>query len=642
MNWILPALLLALSSTGPFTAEADVPEVWRAWLDVPGGELPFGLEFIGDKQGGEHAYLVNGPERIEVPVLIRKDGELLLEMPHYDSRIRARAQGDDRYVGTWEKVRGQRNVAKVPFTAVRGAAPRFPFRDSGASTASVDGRWAVDFASDELPAVGVFAQERGSKEVLGTFQTATGDYRFLAGSVDGNELRLSCFDGAHAFLFKAHLEDGALRGTFDSGNWWEESWSARRDEAAALGDPFAQTSWIERVSFGELAFPDLTGRMRSLAEPEFAGKATLVQLFGSWCPNCHDETQYLVELHERYAEQGLSILGLAFELTGEFERDREQVEIFAQRYGIEYPLFLAGTSDKGLATQAFGAIDRLRSYPTTIFVAGDGSIRAVHSGWIGPASPKEHAALRKEFESLVEELLRAPSGAEALRKRLNGTEWETPLLKKPYLLAFGAEPSGDLIYGTMPKGAMDYDWGKQASIRGATVTLEEGVLAVDARANVLLNPLSFEDRWVEIGSSVAPILETLEGEGEARTLAALTHEEPLFRREALVDLADRRARVEAAGIPEALALFEDESLEVRIAAAWAAGHVGDTSAKSPLLALIEHPHPALRREAVFALLKLAQRDASILLRLNPARDDPIQAVREAVSSALAEDTPADY
>ena len=178
-----------------------------------------------------------------------------------------------------------------------------------------------------------------------------------------------------------------------------------RDPDASLLDPFELTRWNDRLDMSDYAFPDTDGKLRKLTDPAFAGKARILQVFGTWCPNCHDEAPYLAELDRRYRGRGLSILALAFELTGDLERDTRQVEIYKQRYGIDYPILVAGLADKQEASKAFRLLDRVRSYPTTVFLRGDGSVRAVHTGFSGPATGKEHQKLRAEFERLIEELL---------------------------------------------------------------------------------------------------------------------------------------------------------------------------------------------------------------------------------------------
>ncbi len=379
---------------------------FRAALATPGGELAFGLELQPLETGAWTAFLVNGEERIEVPRVAYDGRELVLELPHYDSRIRARrvtepaeASGT-RFEGEWEKRRGQ-GSARLPFAAVpavRGLV--FPPDPAAAELA---GRWAADFATDEAAAVLVLAATP-AHALRGTFLTATGDYRYLAGRATSAAFELACFDGAHAFLFRAtRRADGTLAGDFWSGDWHHETWTAKRDDSAALADPFAQTRWNGTTKLSDLRFPDLDGEPRALSE--FAGKATLLVVFGSWCPNCNDEAKLLAELDAKYRARGLAILGLAFELSGDSARDAAQVRIFAERHGLRVPFFLCGTADKDEATKALGLVDRVRAFPTTIFVGADGLPRAIHSGFAGPATGEEHVKLRREFETRIEALL---------------------------------------------------------------------------------------------------------------------------------------------------------------------------------------------------------------------------------------------
>ena len=122
-----------------------------------------------------------------------------------------------------------------------------------------------------------------------------------------------------------------------------------------------------------------------------------------------DAPSCLAELDRRYRARGLSILGLAFELTGDLERDTRQVQRFRERYQIEYPILVAGIADKQDASRRFPLLDRVRAYPTTIFLDAAGNVRAVHTGFAGPATGPEHQHLRAEFERLIEDLLEEPA-----------------------------------------------------------------------------------------------------------------------------------------------------------------------------------------------------------------------------------------
>lgn len=381
---------------------------WRGVISSPGGELPFGLEIVSEG-ASISAWILNGPERISVPEVRYADGELILSIDYYDSTIRAKLSGDaDRLDGEWRKQSSGDSVTTMPFHATFGSQNRFPPKTKSLvvpSATKFTGRWLVKFEKSEDPAVGVF-RSNGMGIATGTFMTTTGDYRFLAGDFDGERMRLSCFDGAHAFLFHAKvLADGSLEGDFWSRDSWHETWTAKRDEKTKLPDAFGQTTWHKNVSLGDITFPDVDEKLHSLMDESFKGQARILVVFGSWCPNCHDASNYLVELHKRYKNMGLSIVGLAFELTGDFKRDARQVKKYVEKHGIEYPVLVAGVADKKKAGEALPFLSELRSFPTTIFLSADGKVRAVHTGFMGPATGQAYRDLRIKFETTIEQLL---------------------------------------------------------------------------------------------------------------------------------------------------------------------------------------------------------------------------------------------
>jgi hypothetical protein len=402
--WFAAVLLAGCADPGTDRlAEGE----WRAWLDSPGGELPFGLE-ISRADAAPEVVIVNGPERIRVPRVESNGTQWVLGIDHYDSTLVATVtEGGRRLTGRWEKTTGPGQVSSLPFEATAGRQERFGAEASDCEEAntSIDGRWAVEFSSSDDPAVGIFSSLPDGT-VEGTFLTMTGDYRYLAGRFEGNRLRMSCFDGAHAFLFDARLQaDGSLAGDFWSRDSWHETWTAHRDPDIGLDDAFGETHAVADFDLGRISYPDLAGRLRHLDDAEFAGRARLLYIFGSWCPNCGDATRLMVELDRDYRQRGLSIVGLAFEMTGDISRDTEQIQRYAAYHGISFPLLLAGLSDKAEASTAFPLVDRVRAYPTTVFLDHADEVRAVHSGFSGPATGEAHEALRRQFEMLIEELL---------------------------------------------------------------------------------------------------------------------------------------------------------------------------------------------------------------------------------------------
>lgn len=405
-------------------ARADEPNLqtgpWRAWLDSPGGELPFELQ-IEQAAPLWRATVINGEERLDVPRVIWRGREIVLEFDLYQATIEAAPNAaGNRLDGRWKKARASGKNAELPFHATAGRAPRFApspslaSRPAGAPTPAVAlrPRWAARFAKDTDPAVALLDTRRPAL-TTGTFLTPTGDYRYLAGDFDGQRLRLSCFDGSHAFLFDARLRpDGTLAGDFWSGDTWHDTWTAAPDDKAALPEAIATPKpRAAAPSLADLKFPDIWGDTRSVAD--YPGKARIISVFGTWCPNCNDEARYLVELDKRFHDRGLAIVGLAFELSGDLKRDTQQVRRFAARFGIEYPLLIGGVSDRAKASAALPIIDGVRAYPTTIFLHADGRVRAVHTGYSGPATGDEHRRMRAEWEKIIEELLNEPDGGKA-------------------------------------------------------------------------------------------------------------------------------------------------------------------------------------------------------------------------------------
>jgi thiol-disulfide isomerase/thioredoxin len=355
------------------------------------------------KDGSQwQAQLVNGPEQIDVPRVAVEGDRVFVEMTHYDSRIEATYDAaSDTLEGTWTKRRGADKIATLTFSANR---PQRRARQRPRPEPFL-GRWRVNFSSEDQPAVGIF-QRDGQGRLWGTFLTTAGDYRYLTAEIVDGRLELSCFDGGHAFLMRADLQaDGSLSGDFWSGDWWHETWTAVRDETADLPNAFELSKWNDAIQLADLRFPDLDGELRNIVGEAEQGKALILEIFGSWCPNCHDAGKYLTEVSQKYHDRGLRVIGLAFELTGDFSRDARQVREYQRRNGLEFPAYICGLSDKQQASAAFPALDRIRAYPTLVFVDRHHQVRAVYTGFSGPATGKRHERLREQLAVIIEEIL---------------------------------------------------------------------------------------------------------------------------------------------------------------------------------------------------------------------------------------------
>jgi peroxiredoxin len=348
---------------------------------------------------------------------------LEIRMPGYENVLTADASGDQLTGEVFLVKLGGKNQ-HVPLHASLGEKYRF-FPSTAASGAGasgadasrsnvsqsdVSGRWAVNFVDSSGPpevAVGEFSQSHDV--ITGTFLTTTGDHRFLAGQVKGDEVFLSTFDGAHVFLYKAKIvADGKLDGDFWSGMAYHEKWNAKRDAAAQLPDAYKLTAMRAGVKRFDFAFPDLSGKTVSSSDPQFRGKVLIVALAGSWCPNCHDEAAFLSPLYKDYRGKGLEIVSLMFEHFGDFPRAAEATQRFRQHYGIEYTTLIAGISDKDDAAKKLPMLQSFVAFPTTVFIDRKGNVRKIHTGYSGPATGDHYIQFVSEVKATLDQLLAEP------------------------------------------------------------------------------------------------------------------------------------------------------------------------------------------------------------------------------------------
>jgi len=402
------ALTACRQGDAPAAATASGNDVkmgtYRVVLQTPGGELPFGLEL---KQQDSHpiGYLINGPERLLLSDVKIAGSHLEIAMPGYENVLKADAVGNDLN-GEIFLVKPNDKNQHVPLHATLGETYRF-FHLPASDNADVSGRWAVKFIDDSgAPevAVGEFSQSHDA--VSGTILTTTGDHRYLAGQVKGDELYLSTFDGAHVFLYKAKIAaDGSLDGDWWSGLAFHEKWNGKRDAAAQLPDAYGLTAMRDGVKTFDFTFPDLSGKTVSSKDAQFRGKVLIVALAGSWCPNCHDEAAFLAPLYKDYRDKGLEIVSLQFEHFGDFQRAAEATQRFRQHYGIEYTTLIAGVSDKDEATKKLPMLKSFVAFPTTVFIDRKGNVRKIHTRYSGPATGDHYVQFVNEVKTTLDQLL---------------------------------------------------------------------------------------------------------------------------------------------------------------------------------------------------------------------------------------------
>jgi len=388
---------------------------WRAVLTSPGGELPFTLR-IRSEGSGLAAVAINGQEQAAFDSARVTEKRIALRFDVYDSELGAELSSDgQKLTGEWSKA----GKPVLPFSATRGDERRFlpPAEAGRGANGALSGAWAATFGTGERAQAARGEFEQSNQRVRATFLTPVGDHRYLEGDFRDGVLRLSRFDGSSASLYRARLQaDGSLAGELWRGAGNAQPWTARRIDAGGadgLPDAFALAGLANTEGRLRFRFPDLAGREVSLQDERFRGRVVLVNIFGSWCPNCNDEAPLLREWSRRYGARGLEIVGLAYEQTGDPEGDRRAVQRFAKRYGLDHTLLLAGISERKAAAATLPDFTGLFVFPTNIFVDRSGRVRKIHSGFAGPATGAHHERLIKELTSQIEELLAEPAPAPA-------------------------------------------------------------------------------------------------------------------------------------------------------------------------------------------------------------------------------------
>ncbi|MGB0917174.1 MAG: TlpA disulfide reductase family protein [Flavobacteriales bacterium] len=375
--------------------------MWRVSMDLGGTSLPFHAEIMDDN-GKLQCYAINGDERIRADEFLVRGDSFFIRLPIFNTELIGLQEGD-KISGFYHDY-SRKGDYKMPFVGYKTDKTRFNV--SSEPTINVAGKWKVEFSpgsDNEYQAIGLFEQD-GNK-AYGTFLTTTGDYRFLEGNVSGDSLFLSCFDGSHAFLFKAKVDGDKIMGDFWSGSHWQENWTGTRDELYELPDPTSLTFLNPGYKEVDFSFKNMSGEFVSPKDERYADKVIVVQIMGSWCPNCKDETAYLVSLYNKFNGQGLEVISLAFEKSDNEETNLRSLQRLKEHFGIPYEILLAGTASKTEAAKKLPMLNHVLSFPTTIFMDRTGEVRRIHTGFAGPGTGEYYSEFVEETDRFVTQLL---------------------------------------------------------------------------------------------------------------------------------------------------------------------------------------------------------------------------------------------
>jgi len=402
---ILPGLLLC---TIVVISQTALPVNWRAYLVRQDSNLVVFNMKTATENGKTIFYVLNAGEKIKVTAVSVTKDSVNFSMPVFESSFKSKRKPDGSLEGVWIKGTGGA-YQYWPFIALPDQSLRF-IKNLGKAKTSISGKWDVTItrANGTLrKVVAIFKQQ--NDKLTGTFLTPSGDYRYLEGIVTGDSLKLSTFDGAHAYTFYAKIDNAKniSGGVFYSGISGKETWIAVKNDKAPLPSQDAPTRLREGESKLNFSFNDLDGKPVSINDERYQNKVIIIQVLGSWCPNCMDETKFLSEYYNKNKSRGMEVIGLAYEYTTDLERSTRSLQKFQRLFNVQYPLLITGATaaDENKTEKTLSQLTPIRSFPTTIFIDKKGIVRQIKGTFYGPGTGKYHDDFKKEFYSIVDGLL---------------------------------------------------------------------------------------------------------------------------------------------------------------------------------------------------------------------------------------------
>jgi thiol-disulfide isomerase/thioredoxin len=383
---------------------SDVTGRWDATITVNKAVIPFRLD-IAAEGASLKGTLYNGDDPETTTRASFENGQVVLSLEHYLTKIVANVK-DGELEGRVQ-MRGDKGPEGSPFHAKRHVPSAVATAPAG-GIPSIAGSWVIPHESPKGEKAWRLIVKQNGSEASAAILRVDGDTGALTGSWQNGKFVLSHFDGSRPALMEISAQqDGTLEIRQSGSNRDGLLVAYRPDVARAKGLPepanyATHTTVRDANEVFTFSGPDVNGKILSSEDPKFKGKVVLAIVTGTWCPNCHDEAQYLVQLYKKYRDQGLEIVALDFEEPEE-QDELARVRAFVKQYGIEYTYLIQGAPAE-MWEKVPQAVN-LNTWPATVFVARDGRVKLIHAGFAAPASGEFHDQLKTQFTSTIEQLL---------------------------------------------------------------------------------------------------------------------------------------------------------------------------------------------------------------------------------------------
>ncbi|MES2529006.1 MAG: TlpA disulfide reductase family protein [Bdellovibrionota bacterium] len=387
-------LFLSFSSIAAKLKLKDGP--WRFEMKATYAVIPFVIDF---KYEGKSltGTLRNGKENIPLNGITVKKNMITIPIQHYENELELELLTNDLLRGKF--VRLNKNPRQeTPVEGKRDVKARYGGKYEKPA-AKFNGTWAVTLKEEDgKEAKGVVILEQKKSKLSGSILSPTGDYRYFEGYVSGEFFEAASFDGVYNYVFKGRIEKNKMEANILAN--WKTDVAGVKDDKASLPDPYKQTQ-LDKMSF---SFPDINGKKVSLSD--FKGKPVIVSFFGSWCPNCIDEMNYLVPWFKENKKRGIELIALSFERSLDQANARMQLTKTAKKLDMDFPVLLAGSTSEDKPMDKIPGLKNFISFPTTVYLNKKHEVVKIHAGFTGPSTGKFYEEWKKEFNHDVDELLK--------------------------------------------------------------------------------------------------------------------------------------------------------------------------------------------------------------------------------------------
>lgn len=374
-------------------ALAQTPKgMWDAMVKAEDREVGFQMK-LETRAGKLRAAVMDGDRPIWSTSAVFTQGKLAVKWDFYAASLEASSQGGE-LKGTYT-----RRTRRGPVSRAFSARPAVAGKTVAAAKSAFDGDWVL---TPEGGGNGMKARfQMSGGKLTGTVLRIDGDFGTLAGTINGNQATLTHFDLVRATHVRMEIDgQGNLAGVLDG----RTKFTGVR-EGASMPDPSSVTSVRDPNAPFQFTAKDLAGKPVTLADARFKGKAVLITIMGSWCPNCHDESPFLTELYKKYGPSGFEVVALAFEYTGDAAVDVPQIQAFNRRHNVPYLTLLAGSTEDGQVQKAMPQLVNFSAFPTSILVDRAHRVVAIHAGFAGPATGSLHSELKRKMTAEVDQAL---------------------------------------------------------------------------------------------------------------------------------------------------------------------------------------------------------------------------------------------